>query len=107
MDNLWIIYGYWLVVTGTWLLCFHMLGMSSSHWTFICFRGVETTNQKGIILEIDELYITLWPLRSEQNLTPTPFRSCYMGHYYPAMAELSSFLYFFSYRSLLVNIHHY
>ena len=35
----------WLVVTGTWLLFFHILGMSSSQLTFIFFRGVETTNQ--------------------------------------------------------------
>jgi len=30
---------------GTWLLFFHILGISSSQLTFIFFRGVETTNQ--------------------------------------------------------------
>ena len=30
----------WLVVTGTWILYSHILGMSSSQLTFIFFRGV-------------------------------------------------------------------
>ena len=30
----------WLAVTGTWLLFFHILGMSSSQLTFIFFKGV-------------------------------------------------------------------
>ena len=34
--------GWWF---GTWLLFFHILGISSSQLTFIFFRGVETTNQ--------------------------------------------------------------
>ena len=34
-----------LVVTGTWLLFFHILGSSWSQLTFIFFRGAETTNQ--------------------------------------------------------------
>ena len=33
-------YHVWLVVTGTWLVFFHILGMSSSQLTFIFFRGV-------------------------------------------------------------------
>ena len=40
--------GDWLVVTGAWLLFFHILGISSSQLTFICFRGGETTNQLKI-----------------------------------------------------------
>ena len=40
----------WLV-TGTWNLCVHILGISSSQLTFICFRGVETTKQLQTILK--------------------------------------------------------
>ena len=36
----------WLVVTGTWLLFFHILGMSSSQLTHIFERGRSTTNQR-------------------------------------------------------------
>ena len=35
----------WLVVTGTWLLFSHILGMSSSQLTHIFQRGRYTTNQ--------------------------------------------------------------
>ena len=34
--------GWWF---GTWILLFHILGISSSQLTFIFFRGLETTNQ--------------------------------------------------------------
>ena len=34
--------GWWF---QTWLLLFHILGISSSQLTFIFFRGIETTNQ--------------------------------------------------------------
>ena len=40
----------WLVVTGTWIWCFHRLGMSSSQLIFIFFRGVAqppTRNDDG------------------------------------------------------------
>ena len=47
----------WLVVTGTWLLYYHILGISSSQLTFIFFRGVETTNQLKI------RWISWWILR--------------------------------------------
>ena len=40
----------WLVVPGTWLLVFHMLGMSSSQLTFIFFRGIQTTKQLSYAL---------------------------------------------------------
>ena len=40
---IWKMTGWWF---GTWLLFFHLLGMSSSQLTFIFVRGVETTNQK-------------------------------------------------------------
>jgi hypothetical protein len=43
---------FWLVVTGTFGLFFHILGMSSSQLTNIFFRGVETTNQLYIDDEI-------------------------------------------------------
>ena len=36
-------------VTGTWLLLFHLLGISSSQLTVIFFRGVETTNQVTLV----------------------------------------------------------
>ena len=36
----------WLVVTGTWLLFFHIFGIIVL-LTFIFFRWVETTNQMG------------------------------------------------------------
>jgi hypothetical protein len=39
--------GWWF---GTWLLFFHILGISSSQLTFIFFRGVETTNQYNIYI---------------------------------------------------------
>ena len=35
--------GWWF---GTWILFFHILGISSSHLTFIFFKIVETTDQK-------------------------------------------------------------
>ena len=46
----------WLVVTGTWLLFSHILGMSSSQLTFIFFRGVQTTNQ---ILSFERLIMNM------------------------------------------------
>ena len=46
----------WLVVTGTWLLFFHILGMSSSQLTHIFQRGRYTTNQWCCVM-FDMLYI--------------------------------------------------
>ena len=39
-----LIYVIWLVVTGTWLLFFHIIENNHPNW-LIFFRGVETTNQ--------------------------------------------------------------
>ena len=54
---------YMILVGGdwnmTWIFFQKQLGMSSSHLTFIFFRGVETTNQ--IIAEGDlEIYSILY-----------------------------------------------
>ena len=47
------------LVGGDWNLCFffHIVGMPSSQWTFIIFRGVQTTNQvpTGAVLGEDVL----------------------------------------------------
>ena len=51
----------WLVVTGTWILFFHMLGMSSSQLTFIVFRGVGIPPTRLMMLW-DGVYRISWDL---------------------------------------------
>ena len=50
-----------LVVTGTWILFSHILGMSSSQLTFIFFRGVQTTNQLNfdLGLHVHSIYLDM------------------------------------------------
>ena len=57
-------------------MTFHILGMSSSHLTFIFFRGVETTNQKySITVNPSTNYQSLMTEKvlDPPNHTPTNF----------------------------------
>jgi hypothetical protein len=61
----------WLVVTGTWISFFHILGISSSQLTFIFFRGEPAK----VIWNNDSNPLELWVSHYGDGITASPIHA--------------------------------